>query len=333
MEYVEGIRTFVADTFLTFPLIMIGFIFFLGVLTSNSGLLFLFFGHLFLVPSLEFVSNESGPAWFRDSKFNILKLLNWLFSVLLVLGVNANSLGGGDYYYLMLLSVIPFVGQFVYHSSEKEITPLFFFNPLAWFLPANTGSEARAAAKCSMVPNSSLEGNIYRTPSFWSAHLVFFMGFFFQNALTIYNEPAPKLTDPNSTEAQKASLETRVTNRKWISAGAIAMSLVIFTIFLIFRYGSTPCEGSFLYSLIPLILIAITGGAWFKIIYNTCGVKPADILGIAQGFLSPNNLDTPVVCIGSEDVTPAPACAPSPPITPQSLPTVANVSQNSSKKL
>ena len=305
--YIEGLRTLLSDTFLTFPLIMIGFIFILGVLTSNSGLLFLLFGHLFVVPSLEFIANEPGPAWFQGSIFSAKKLITWLFSVFLVIGVNANALGGGNYYLLFFLSLIPFLGQFVLNKSDKNVTPLYFFNPFAWLMTPNTGSEERAASTCSMVPGVSDEDRLFRTPSYWLAHLVFFFGFFFTNALAIYNEPAPKLTGPNTTEKQQASLNARVAHRKWMAGGAIAMGIVILAIFMIFRYFKTPCEARFIYSAIPLILIGFTGASWFEIIYKSCGVRPADILGIVQGFLSPNMLDTPIVCIGSEDTTPPPA--------------------------
>ena len=307
--YIEAIRTFVSDTFLTFPLIMIGFIFLLGVLTSNSGLLFLFLGHLFLVPSLEFIANEPGPAFFNGSVFSIQKLVNWIFSVFLVLGVNANALGGGNYYFLFFLSIIPFIGQFVLNKSDSRVSPLYFFNPFAWFLTPNTGSEGRAASTCSMVPISGDEDRLYRTPSYWLAHLVFFFGFFFTNAYTIYNEPAPTITDPNATAEQRAGLDARVAHRKWMAMGAIGMGIVVFAIFLLFRYWKTPCEARFIYSMIPLIIIGLTGASWFEIIYNTCGVKPADILGIVQGYLSPNMVDKPIVCLGSEDKKPPPTAS------------------------
>ena len=309
-DFVETLRAIVSDTYLTFPLIMIGFIFFLGILTSNSGLLFLFLGHLFVVPSLEFVANEPGPAWYSGSSFSISKLASWLFSVFLVLGINASALGGGNNYLLLLLSLIPFIGQFVMNKSDNQVPPLYFFNPVAWFMSPNTGVEKRAAATCSMVPNLGDDERIFRTPSYWMAHLMFFFGFFMTNAWEIYNEPAPKLIGPNVTDKQRASLAARVANRQTMAIGALFMVFIVAIVFFVFRYRNTPCESNFLYSLIPLIIIQITGGAWFYIIYNSCGVKPADILGIVQGYLSPNMVDAPIVCLGSEDV-PKPVAPPS----------------------
>ena len=298
-EYIEGIRTFVSDTFNTFPLIMIGFIFLFGTLTSNPGLLFLFLGHLVLVPSLGFVTNETGPAWFQENTFSLLKLAKWLFSTLLVVGVNAKGLGGGSAYYLYLIAFISFVGQFIMRKYDNDVSPIFFMNPVAWFsdLPEK---QPRASLLCSMIPNSSNPDDIYNSPSSWLAHIIFFFGFFITNATAIYNEPVPILTDPNSTPAQQAGLDTRVANRKWMATSAMVASVVILITLVFFRYSKTPCESRFLYNLIPLVAIGFTGAAWFNIVYHTCGVRPADILGIVQGFLSPNMIDTPVVCIGSE---------------------------------
>jgi hypothetical protein len=56
-----------------------------------------------------------------------------------------------------------------------------------------------------------------------------------------------------------------------------------------------------LYSLVPLIVIGLTGASWFTVVHTKCGVRPADVLGLVQGMISPDLIDNPVVCMGSEN--------------------------------
>lgn len=290
MEYVQGIRSVVSDTFLTLPLILIGFMFFLGTLTSNSGLLYLFAGHLFVVPSLEFFANERGPAWFEEGQFSLAKLIKWFLSTLIVLGVNIQGTNASGLYFFLLL--IPLIGQFV---INRDVSPMFFLaNPVAWFTSSNPEG---ASASCAMVPGADDSKKVYNSPSLWLSHIVFFFGFFFANAAAIYNQPIPTITNP--TPEQKAQLDTRVANRKAFTVWAMFSAAAVLSILLIFRYMKTGCESDFLYNLFPLAIIGFTGASWFQVLLQWCGVRPADILGIVQGFISPNSIDKPIVCIGS----------------------------------
>lgn len=290
MEYVQGIRSVVSDTFLTLPLILIGFMFFLGALTSNSGLLYLFAGHLFVVPSLEFFTNETGPAWFEEGKFSIAKLVKWIISSLVVLTVNIKGQDISGFYYFLIL--IPLIGQFI---VRRDVAPVFFTNPIAWFTkfhPLETMSTS-----CAMVPGLEEGAKIYNSPSSWTSHIVFFFGFFFANALAIYNQPAPTVKD--GTPEQQDSLTTRVANRKMFTIWAMCAAAFMLCILLVFRYMKTGCEYSFLYNLFPLALVGLTGASWFQILLQWCGIRPADILGIVQGMISPNSVDRPIVCVAS----------------------------------
>jgi hypothetical protein len=307
MEYVNAIRDMVADTFLTLPLLIIGFIFFIGSLTSNTGLLYLFFGHLFVVPALGFMANQSGPAWYDGNLFSITKLIKWLFSCILVAFVNCAGIGGGgaSYAYITLL-LIPFLGQFITRKMNDDKSVFYFGNPVAWFVNSDFNSDDRAAATCSMVPNVSDSDMRYGNPSSWMAHLMFLFGFFFANAAAIYNLPVPSLS-PDASDDEQQKLNARVSNRKWLSSVAITIGVIVLLILVVFRYMKTPCEGRFMYNLFPLIYITITGYSWFKIIFEWCGVRPAEILGIVQGMIQPSSIDRPIVCVGSpssETITP-----------------------------
>lgn len=298
MEQVEGIRSTVADIFLTLPLLLIGFIFFLGTMTSNIGLLYLFLGHLVIVPALSFAANDLGAAWFEDKKFSLTHMVKWFYSVGVILGIQSSALGGGNNYWIYVLGLIPFIGQFLLYQQQNDRPILFFFNILGWFMnPTHTDSND----SCAMVPGAEKVGS---TPSVWLIHLTFFFGFLFTNVSAIMNEPAPHI-DASSPdfENRQAALDKRVSNRMSLTSMIIGISCLVFITLLVFRYSKTSCEGGFLYSLVPLVIIGLTGSAWFTIIYKSCGVRPADVLGIVQGMVSPDMIDRPIVCIGASDPT------------------------------
>lgn len=296
MEYVQGIRSTIGDVFLTLPLLLIAFLLFMGTVTSNVGMLYLFLGHLFFAPSLGFLANVKGTAWFENDEFKIAKIFKWLFSVLVTLGLMAKGLGGGTNYAIYLLALIPFFGQGIAYNYKSEKSVLWFFNPIGWFV---SEGEVPAGGSCDMIPRDDSSAP-WTTPSSWVTHMAFFFGFLFANASAILNEPAPKLND-NSPEAaeRQSKLDGRVASRKTLVSIIIAVAFVVATLLLLFRYTKTPCEAAFFHSLIPIVWIGLGGSAWFQVIYKDCGVRPADILGMVSSMISPNKADNPIVCVGS----------------------------------
>lgn len=300
--YIKEIRNFVGDTFLALPLIITGFIFFLGTLTSNIGLLYLFVGHAILVPALTFLANAGGSAWFDNDTFSIIRLFKWFFSILSVFYTNMYGFDldiANGWWYIIFL-IMPFLGQFVLHHQNNDKPVLWFFNIIGWFSSPNP--MARASTSCDIMPNGSDLGYLENAPSKWVTHIAFFFGFIFSNTAAILNAPAPVITDDNDPDqraSRQATLDQRVANRKALAVTIIVSSVVLLILFMAVRYYSTPCEAGFIYSLIPTCIIGLTGAAWFNILYNSCGVRPADVLGIVQGMISPNMSDNPIVCVGS----------------------------------
>ena len=302
MEHIEAIRSTASDAFLTLPLLIIGFVFFLGALTSNVGLLLLFIGQVVVVPSLSFICNEGGPAWFIKKSdgtwtWSIMKGVQWFFSLFFVLSIQSNALGGGGAYGLISFFLIPLIGQFILHQGNNDVPVMFFLNPVAWF--SDYPTTPRAAPTCAMVPNADTNEQ-YNSPSNWLTHLIFFAGFVLANAVAIHNQPVPQIRggDPIDTAKRNADLEARVTNRKILVGGIITSLILSISVLTVFRYMRTPCEASFWYSLIPLTFVGLTGAAWFQFTYLSCGIRPTDILGIVQGMVSPNMIDNPIVCTG-----------------------------------
>ena len=75
------------DAFLTLPLLLIGFSFFFGTLTSNVGLLYLFLGHLLIVPLSSSVMNTLGRPWMENGQLNIVKAIKYAISLIIPLTV------------------------------------------------------------------------------------------------------------------------------------------------------------------------------------------------------------------------------------------------------
>lgn len=298
MEYVQGIRSTVGDIFLTLPLLLIAFLLFMGTVTSNVGMLYLFLGHIFFAPALGFLANEKGTAWFENDTFKISKVCKWVFSVMLTLGLMGRSLGGGSNYAIYILALIPFLGQGIAYNYKSEKSVLWFFNPIGWFVPEGDVSASRGGA-CDLIPHDEDTAS-WTTPSAWVTHMSFFFGFLFANANAILKEPTPKLNDSSEeAAARQAKLDQRVANRKTLISVVISVAVLCAILLLVFRYNKTPCEASFWHSLIPITIIGLAGASWFQIIYKDCGVRPADILGMMSSMVSPNKADNPIVCVGT----------------------------------
>jgi hypothetical protein len=307
MEFIEALRSSASDAFLTLPLLVIGFLFFLGTLTSNTGLLYLFVGHLIVVPALSFLANDKGTLWLEQQKdgsyaFSLLKIAKYLFSFLFLLGIQGNAMGGDSAYSVYVAFPLIAVLQWMLFKKGNPVSPLGLINPGQWFLKPNEPEGGKPASTCSIVPNADPTDTVYTSPSNWITHMTFFFGFLFNNALAIYNQPTPKLSgavDEATRQDRENRLALRVRNRKWLTTMIMIALAFAYAVLLFFRYMKTPCEAGFLYSLVPTVIIGLTGAAWFQFVYNSCGVRPADVLGIVQGMISPDMVDNPIVCVGS----------------------------------
>jgi hypothetical protein len=280
-----------------------GFIFFLGALTSNIGLLYLFIGHLIIVPSLSYLGNQAGHPFYEGDQFNVTGLFKWLFSLAVFFGINVGSIEvttksiSGFY---LLFGLIPAVLQVLF----KE--PFFhFYNPLDWKSAdgvrySGVESSNIASPACNIVPTD--DGPIYNSPTHWVNHIVFFFGFILSNTVAVYNEPTPprvSTADVAADEKRNANVDQRVGNRKSLALSIGFVSTIVFLVLLFFRYKKTGCEGNFWLALVPILISYGTGYGFFNLLYLSCGVRPADVLGIVQGMISSDLIDNPIVCVGT----------------------------------
>lgn len=304
---IEPFKDSVGDAFMTLPLLIIGLIFFIGTLTSNIGLLLLFLGHLIVVPAIGFLSNERGLPWssgdIEKETLDWKKAFRAVFSYIVFFSLHATSLTnlvGDSGISIWAIALLPIFGQLAgRYNYKKNLSAFFFVNPPAW-IAAWQGVEESAAgsSKCAMLPGVDAK-DVYTTPSDWLSHLSFFFGFIISNAIAIYNEPVPEVgtggdDDTKATRLEK--LQARVNNRKSLCTSIILTSIVVFIVLLIFRF-KVACENKIAYTLVPVLIACMTGVSWFSIIYNNCGVRPTDVLGIVQGMIPTNLIDNPIVCM------------------------------------
>jgi len=302
----EALQSTFGDAFTTLPLLIMGFIFFLGALTSNIGLLYLFLGHLIIVPALSYLGNEKISLFDEMLKFNVTGILKYLFSLAIFFGANAGSIfvSTDSTLYLMILSVI-IVPCFLQLGLKETL--FHFYNPLDWKYamdsPRFSGIESSntASPACNIVPTGS-DDQIYNSPSHWVNHIVFFFGFIMSNTITVYSQPNPPKvsTGDSATDAKRnAEADQRVTNRKSLAVSIACVSTLVFLVLLFFRYKKTGCEGNFWLALVPIGISYGTGYGFFNLLYKACGVRPADVLGIVQGMISSDLIDNPIVCVGT----------------------------------
>jgi len=303
----EALQSSFGDAFATLPLLIMGFIFFLGMLTSNVGLLYLFIGHLVVVPAVSFLGNDKGEIY-KAGELDITKIFKLLASFLIFFGItfgsgsNTVTNNGGDLAKTSagfgsagtLIAVILFGLQYYFKRPAFD-----FINPA--YLPffGITDYNPTPGPGCNILPHT--EG-AYSSPSHWVNHISFFFGFIMSNAVVVYKEPVPTnpiTADPVADKKRQAGIDVRVGNRKSITLTIMILSIIIFGVLLLFRYKKTGCENNFWLALVPLIIAYMTGFAFFSLIYTSCGVRPADVLGIVQGLIDTKLIDNPIVCVGT----------------------------------
>jgi hypothetical protein len=287
------------DGILVLPHLLSGFFFFIGILTSNIGMLCLALGHFIIVPSISVFANREWPFTGVDFVQTLPSALILAFLLFFMNGLSFASLS-------VFLIPLVYALKTVYSFLGEGIPTLFdTLNPYVWFngIPK---PPAAAVDLCFLSPEEQFSQGQRRSPSGWTIHLLFFLGFLIGNASTIYSMPIPtiKKTDnaKQNASAQEA-LEIRVNNRKLITGTIIGLSIIVGALLLYVRYSMSPCEGSIYENIFPMLYCFLFGLAFFSLITVSCGIPASDILGLVQGFISPGAIDNPIVCIGSAPST------------------------------
>ena len=298
---IQLLRTEFADSFLYLPLLILGFSFLYGLLTSNIGLLYLFLGQLAVVPSLGWLMNETKPFVNANNGLFTLASMAVVFGVIsagtlhFTKNMPAGQAAWSWYAVPLVLVLVKGIGGF----TEQSILDLI--NPAVW---AGVPKMASSSAICSIVPNVE---NPWTSPSVWTLHITYFSGYILANAIALYNQPAPKVDDSSipsditgekyasALKEQQGKVSTRVGNRKTIAAAVGSIISIVCLVLLWFRFNKTPCESDWKLQILPIIISIFVGYMTFSVA-SECGVRPIDVLGLVQGMIQPV---APTVCVAT----------------------------------
>lgn len=299
---VQLLRTEFADSFLYLPLLILGFSFLYGLLTSNIGLLYLFLGQLTVVPALGHLANEKNP--FTGAQTIFFTLL----SSAIIFGLASRGtlhftkdMPGGQAAYTwlavpVLLAIVKYFGDF------KDLGLLDLLNPAVW--AGVSGAADGSSAVCAIVPGVA---SPWVNPSAWNLHITYFSGYILANAITLYNMAPPAIDESNlpadatpemvasALAKNKGELATRVGNRKTTATIVGSIISVVCLVLLWLRFNRTPCESDWRIQIFPLILSILIGYMSFAFAAE-CGVRPVDVLGLVQGMIQPT---APTVCVAT----------------------------------
>ena len=299
MERLQLFRSEFADAFLFLPLLILGFSFIYGLLTSNVGLLYLFLGELTVVPSLAWLFNEK-DAFLGTSKLHIVWTLVSCAVIFGVISGATKSVIPADKtpdaaFTWYVVPVILLAAKWLVDKDNK-MSLLDLLNPAVWMGMTPTAGSDNGV--CALIPGVD---NPWNNPSLWNLYITFFSGYILSNAVTLYNLPAPTVnrddyTSDQQLNQQKGEVQTRVGNRKTIAVTVMGIISIVFLVLLYFRFNKTPCESGMALQFAPLLYTFLIGYAAFTVA-ATCGARPVDVLGLVQGMIQPT---APVVCMASE---------------------------------
>lgn len=133
---------------------------------------------------------------------------------------------------------------------------------------------------CSVIPGTFTA--VSRIPSFYFAHLTFFLSYIFMNAYSIYIMESDDKVDP-----------TLIKNRKYRSFASMIVIILVLLGILGLRYFTSNCDSP-LGIITTLSIFSFTGFAWYKFA-EYCGARNSDLMGISLSLV-PENANKPVVC-------------------------------------
>lgn len=327
MESLFAVRSFLGDSYWALPVILIGFAFLYGSITSNIGLLLLALGQVFLGNAANVLSNNGflaktdGGAW-QDKETFLKNGALYALSIIPFLGFTSYMFSKGSmkpseedptkkvanphvYWWTGIVAAITLFAPYI--PSASKCSSFDLLGIWTWFMGPRPLQGSRG---CTLFPDTpSLSESPIATstrPTSWTSHIVFLYGFLMANALALFNVEKPILQNESELEkdtrnARKAKIEERYANRRSKTAIIIALLTVVFGLLLLFRYWKTGCEDSILKATPALIFTGLFGASWYTFITGECGVLPTDVLGFAAGMKSPDLAENPIVCVGSAD--------------------------------
>ena len=195
------------------------------------------------------------------------------------------------------LLLISFIGFLAVGLGNLSLFLLFFGHAL--IVPAVTetmhiltrkqGSLVVGNEISQLVSSVPTSGASYNTPvnilpSYWMAHMMFFFGYLFSNAVDLHTIPA-----------ESGAREWMVDSRKTRAATLITSTVILAMVFTALRYYLTGTETLFGIGL--SLLVGAVGMSWYWTA-SSLGSRASDIFGVVQQMIPKAVGDTrPMTCV------------------------------------
>jgi len=184
---------------------------------------------------------------------------------------------------------------FIGHAIILPLVVVFLHALIAWkapaldntspfFIPAQIEGKSRAQVVPSHIGSDRF---INVSPSYWMAHTLFLFGYILGNTISILNMP----NTPKVDKILQANRRSRATT--------VLASVLFFTVIMMTLRYMTHTERP--YGMGIALLVGGGGGfLWYKFA-ETCGIRTADVFGIAQQVVIPSQAkdQKPMTCVYS----------------------------------
>jgi hypothetical protein len=171
---------------------------------------------------------------------------------------------------------ILFIGQAILVPIVTELSN-WIMRSRGWIKPEVSTDVSQ------LVPSASLMTYAQAAPSYWMAHLLFFLGYLLANSVNIYNLPV----DSGASDWQ-------VRNRKSKAVTVMTVVLLLIIILPLMRKLITGTE-TILGLALAFGLMLPLGYGWYQFA-SQCGARAADVFGIVQQ-IAPKSEDRPTTCV------------------------------------
>ena len=135
-------------------------------------------------------------------------------------------------------------------------------------------------------------------PSYWMAHISFFFGYIFSNAVSMYTKkPDLSVIQGASSQKAKAILDAKIVARTEKAFVLIISTISIYVFITVLRYAATGVET--VYGIIMAFFVFFwIGYGWYAVAEYSSSATNSDIFGISMQMMSPQSAQNkPMACI------------------------------------
>lgn len=191
---------------------------------------------------------------------------------------------------LLLVSFTAFIaiglgnmGLFILFIGQAVLVPIVVgvFN---WFVQKRFGPSALPPSDIGQLVPSALITSTSAAPSYWMAHVLFFLGYLLANSVDIYNLPV-----------DSSAPDWQVRNRKMKAATVMSVIVLLLIVLPLLRKIVTGTET---WGGIALAFASCgtLGYGWYQFAAQ-CGARASDVFGIVQQMPPASDSSTPTTCV------------------------------------